>query len=60
MEGSHRVILLDDDLEFVKELIPQSTGLINPKGLFLDRNRKKIFVADYSNKRVIVFDVITI
>ena len=49
--GSSRIILLNDDLELVKELIPESTGLSFPKGLCLDRSRKKLFVADYSKKK---------
>ena len=56
--GTNRVILLDDNLQFVKELIPQSIGLKRPIRLYLDRNRKKLLVADYNNKRVVVFDVL--
>ena len=57
--GGNRIILLNDELQFVKELIPPSSGLKNPIRLCLDRNRKKLFVAEYSfNGRIVVFDIL--
>ena len=53
----NRVVLLNDELQFVKELIPQSSGTTYPFRLCLDRNRKKLFVAYFSIGRVIVFDI---
>ena len=57
--GANRVILLDDNLQFVKELIPQSTGLKLPARLCLDQTRRKLLVADCGNFRVVVFDVLS-
>ena len=57
--GANRIILLNDELQFVKEIIPPSGGLNHPNRMCLDRNRKKLFVAEYiSNGRVVVFDIL--
>ena len=57
--GAHRIVLLNDELQFVKELIPQSSGTKHPFRLCLDRNRKKLFVAEQHNTgRVVVFDIL--
>ena len=55
---ANRIVLLNDELQFVKELIPQSSGMTYPFRLCLDRNRKKLFVAEYNNSRVVVFDIL--
>ena len=57
--GGNRIILLNAGLQFMKELIPRSSGLKCPARMCLDRNRKKLFVAEYnSNGRVVVFDIL--
>ena len=56
--GSNRVVLLNDKLEFLKELVPTSFELENPIRLCLDRNRKKLFVADFKKSRVVCLDLI--
>ena len=55
---SNRIILLNDELQFVKELIFQSSRTTNPFRLCLDRNRKKMFVAEFNNSLVVVFDIL--
>ena len=56
--GAHRILLLNDELQFVKELIPQLSGTTYPFRLGLDRNRKKLFVAELYSNRVVVFDIL--
>ena len=55
--GTNRIVMLNRDLKFVKEFLPTSTGLKSPLRLCLDRNRKRLYVADYSNARIIAFNV---
>ena len=56
-----RIVLLNDELQFVKDLIPPSSGTTSPFRLCLDRNRKKLFVAEFHTRvvgRVVVFDIL--
>ena len=57
-QGDQRIVLLNDELQFVKDLIPQSSGMTYPFRLCLDRSRKKLFVAEYNTRRVVVFDIL--
>ena len=56
--STSRVVMLNDELKFVKELIPTSIGLKNPTRLCLDKKRKRLYVADHSNARVCAFEVL--
>ena len=56
--SGHRVVLLNEELQFVKELIPQSSGMSYPFRLCLDRSRKKLLVSEWTSSRVVVFDIL--
>ena len=60
--ASKTIALLNDRLEFVKELVPGTVGLKNPSRICLDRAHQRLFVVDqeeegYSSK-VLVFNLL--
>ena len=55
--GSKRVVMLDNELRFVKELIPESIGLGDPMRICFDRKQERLFVAEYFGAGVIAFDL---
>ena len=56
--STNRVVMLNDELKFVKELIPKSIRLNNPIRLCLDKKKKRLYVADFSNARVCAFNIL--
>ena len=54
--GSKRVVMLDNELRFMKELIPESIGLSDPMRIGLDCKRGRLLVANFLGDTVIVFD----
>ena len=53
--GAKRVVMLNEELEFVEELIPTSMGLKDPKRLCLDKKTKRLYVADYNSPQIAIF-----
>ena len=46
-----------EHLHFVKEFLPASTRLKSPLRLCLDKNKNRLYVADYSNARIVAFNI---
>ena len=53
--GGKRVVLLDEEMKFVKELIPDFVWVSGPSRLCLDRKNRRLLVAD--ERRVVIFDL---
>ena len=56
--GANRVVMLSNELKFVKDLIPTSIGLKDLIRLCLDEKQKRLYVADYLNARVWAFNIL--
>ena len=55
---NNRVIILNAELEFVKELIPPHIGLQQPFRLCLDESKERLHVGEYSRGgRVMIFNI---
>ena len=60
-DPANRIILLNKELTFVKELIPQISGLnfsYYNMSIFMDRYRNRLFVRMCNEQRIIVFDLL--
>ena len=55
--GNNRVVLLDSNLEFVKNLIPSSAGIKNNRVLHLAEKNEKLYVSDNTNHKLAVFQL---
>lgn len=57
--GNKRVLLLDEILNYVRELVSTRNGSssLTPWRLYLDHTRGRLFVADYVNNDVLIFRV---
>lgn len=54
-----RVLLLDSELKFKKEILSKEHGLQRPERILLDKPNGRLFVADNksNNQRVLIFDL---
>ena len=55
--GNNRVVLLDSNLEFVKDLIPSSAGMKDICALHLVEQHGKLYVSDDTNDKLTVFQL---
>ena len=55
--NNSRVVLLDPQLEFVKDLIPSSVGTNKVYALYLDEHCGELWVSDYLNNKLVVFEL---
>ena len=58
-QGNRRLLLLDSDLEFKKEVLSEEKhGLRHPRGIVLDESNGRLLVVDneLNNSRILVFD----
>ena len=54
---NNRVVLLNKQLEYVKDIIPSSMKLNHIFTLFLDEDNGRLYVSDYLNKKLATFDL---
>ena len=55
--GNNRVVLLNSNLEFVKDLIPPSAGINKIFALHLVEQNGKLYVSDNTNSKLTVFQL---
>ena len=53
---NNRLVMLNSNLEFVKEFSHQSTGLIHPFRVALQDNPDRVYVAEYRRERVLIIE----
>jgi YD repeat-containing protein len=53
--GNNRIVILDHDGKYLREIGGESAGLNGPEGVFVDPE-SRIWVADRGNGRVVVFE----
>jgi DNA-binding beta-propeller fold protein YncE len=53
--GNNRIVILDHDGKYLREIGGESAGLNGPEGVFVDPE-SRIWVADRGNRRVVVFE----
>ena len=53
--SNNRVVLLNKQLEYVKDIIPKSMKLNRIFTLFLDEDNGRLYVSDYHNKKLAIF-----
>ena len=56
-QSNNRVVLLNKQLEYVKDIIPYSTKLNRIFTLFLDENNGRLYLSDFDNKKLVIFDL---
>jgi hypothetical protein len=55
--GNNRIVELKDSLTWSRDLpLPVTDGLQEPRCLYLDNSRDRLYVGEYGGKRVLVFD----
>ena len=54
---NHRVVLLNAQLEYVKDLIPTSAGGLYTFAIALDEVTGKLYLASDTNKQISVFQL---
>ena len=54
-----RVVLLNKQLEYVKDIIPTSMKMVNIFTLFLDEDNGRLYVSDYNTMKLAIFDLDT-
>ena len=54
--SNSRVVLLNKQLEYVKDIIPASMKMSRIFTLFLDEDNGRLYVSDYNNKKLAIFD----
>ena len=56
--ANRRVLLLDSDMKFKKELLSEEHGLGYPVRILLDESNDRLFVADneWNNERILIFN----
>ena len=52
-----RVVLLNKQLEYVKDIIPASTKLDGIFTLYLDEKNGRLYLSDNNNKKLVIFDL---
>ena len=55
--SNSRVVLLNEQLEYVKDIIPTSKNLNSIFTLFSDQDSGRLYVSDYYNKKLAIFDL---
>ena len=55
--GNNRVVLLDSNLEFAKDLIPASAGMKTIFAVCLEKQYDRLYVSDYCNNKLAVFQL---
>ena len=54
---NNRVVLLNKQLEYVKDIIPASMKMSSIFTLFLDENNGRLYVSDYYKMKLAIFDL---
>ena len=54
---NNRVIQLDASLEFIREYIPESVGLKEPRRMHLHEGKRRLFVAERNEQNIAIFDL---
>ena len=54
--NNDRIVQLNASLEFIREVIPQSVGLIKPYRMCLNEREGRLYVAELDRKRIFIFD----
>ena len=53
---NNRVVLLNKQLEYVRDIIPSSFNLSGCVTLFLDEDNARLYASNYNNQKVAIFD----
>ena len=56
-ENNNRIIQLNTSLEFIREFIPGSVGLKNPKRMHLRENTRRLYIAGRFERNITIFDL---
>ena len=54
---NNRIIQLDASLEFIREFIPGSVGLKNPRRMHLHEKRRRLFIGELKERNINIFDM---
>ena len=56
-QNNNRIIQLNASLEFIGEFIPGSAGLKQPLRMYLNENRRCMYIAEQDEQNVTTFDL---
>ena len=56
-KSNNRIIQLNASLEFIREFVPGSVGLHSPKIMYLDEDRRRLYISEYNSERISIFDL---
>ena len=55
--NNNRIIQLNASLEFIREFIPGSVGLKNPRRMHLHENTRRLYIAERDERNIAIFDL---
>ena len=54
---NNRIIQLNASFEFIREFIPGSVGLKQPRRIYLHENRRHLYIAEGGQRNIAIFDL---